>query len=539
MVSREDSILEEKRRRGRVYSGLAMRRTDHIFCWLILWLVLLGAVPSLSTAKEFEGKKIILSIKECIDLALKRNMDIIVERINPRIMEMEIIKEKSAFDPLFTMEVKNNKSINRPTSIISGAGSGTWLGEFLGFEENLEQEGFDFNTSITKKMITGGQCDLRFTNNRFKTNSFYQYSDKTYRSALTFSLRQPLLRSFGFDFNQTRIRIAFNNLDISADELKMKAVAVISELKETYFDVVATMEEMEVREQSLELAKNLLDRNQALVDAGRLAPIAILQAETGVASRKEGLLLAENTLKTAQDHLLKIIDLMDESSGEEKFIFPSDAPAFTEQEIDLNDSYQTAILNRPDFNRAKISLSNQELTFKSAKNQLLPKLDLSASYSLNGTDAHYRENVDSLSDGDTYSWEAGVYLEIPLGNRWAKSFYSQEKMKMRMAEIEFNDFKKKIFLEVKKAIRGVETNRERIKVTRSARILAEKKLKAEEGRFELGRSTTTDLLKFQEELSQAKSNENRALIDYQKSLIHWEAVTGQTFKKNGIEFVAS
>ena len=45
--------------------------------------------------------------------------------------------------------------------------------------------------------------------------------------------------------------------------------------------------------------------------------------------------------------------------------------------------------------------------------------------------------------------------------------------------------------------------------------------------------------RWQEELSQAKSNENRALIDYQKSLIHWEAVTGQTFKKNGIEFVAS
>lgn len=517
---------------------ICLKLADIFFLLMISLLIFPVSAPAINEAKDITKEELVLSLEECIDLALKRNLDIIVEKINPRIQEMEIVKEKAVFDPFLTLELRNSETINRSTSIISGAGRQKWIGRFLGWEDNLEQESFDFNASLAKKIITGGQCELKFTNNRFATNSFYQYNDKTYLSTVTFSLFQPLLRNFGINFNKTKIKIASNNRDISTDDLKLKITVIISELQEIYWDLVATIEELKVRYQSLELARNLLERNNALVEAGRLAPVAILQAETGVASRKEGVLLAKNAAITAQDRLKRTIDLLGDPYQSDTSIVPSETPRFIEKKIDLAESFKTALNNRSDFNQARIALANQRLIFDSAKNQLLPKLDLMASYSMNGTDSGYRRNLDDLSEGDKYSWEAGILLEVPLGNRWAKSQYSQEKMRISMAEIELNDLKKNIFLEVKETAREIETNRERIKVTQSARILAEKKLKAEEERFKLGRSTTTDLLKFQEELSQAKSNENRALIDYQKSLVRWEAATGQSLKKHYIEIAS-
>ena len=229
--------------------------------------------------------------------------------------------------------------------------------------------------------------------------------------------------------------------------------------------------------------------------------------------------------------------MLGKPSRMERPIFPSDKPTFLQRKIDLAESFEIALDNRPDYNQAKTAFTNQELSVNLAKNQSLPKLDLLANYSLNDTGSEYGESTDDLLEGDTYSWEAGVRLEVPLGNRRAKNQYTQEKMKLQMAGMEISNLEKNILLEVRTAVREVEVNRQRIDVTRSARILAEKKLTAEEERFRLGRSTTTDVLEFQEELTLAKSNENRALIDYRKSLSRWEAATGQTLQAHNIEIV--
>ena len=509
------------------------------FSLMIVSLILLVFVPSSNEAIESKKGVWILSLKECIELALKRNLDIISERINPRIQEVEIVKEKAVFDPSLAFETKKNKSVSEPTSILSGAGVEWWIGRFLGWRETLEQESLDFNVGLTEKIPTGGQYELKFINTKFKTSSIYEYYDESYSSSLYISFVQPLLKNFGLNVNRARIRIASNNRDISMGQLKIKVTAVISELQETYWGLVAAIEELEVRRQSLELAQNLLAQNRILVKEGRLPSVATLQAENAVASRKEGVLLAQNAVKDAQDRLKKIVNLMDEPTQEERPILPSDRPHFIEKNTNVADSYELALANRAELNQARIALANQELAFKLAKNQILPKLDILASYRLTGTDPHYRDNINEVFDRDMYSWEAGVVLEIPLGNRLAKSEYSQEKMKLRQAKIKLDSTKKDILLEVRKVVREIETNRERIELTRTARVLAEEKLKAEEERFKLGRSTTTDLLKFQEELSLAKSSENRALVDCRKSLSRWEAATGQTIEENNIEIAST
>ncbi len=107
-------------------------------------------------------------------------------------------------------------------------------------------------------------------------------------------------------------------------------------------------------------------------------------------------------------------------------------------------------------------------------------------------------------------------------------------MERQQIELRLADIEKNIALEVREAIRQVETDFKRIKTTRASRRLAEKKLEAEQAKFEVGISTTKDVLDFQVDLAIARSRESRALIDYNKSLVTLYQSLGTTLEESGV-----
>jgi outer membrane protein TolC len=131
-----------------------------------------------------------------------------------------------------------------------------------------------------------------------------------------------------------------------------------------------------------------------------------------------------------------------------------------------------------------------------------------------------------LDAGGDYSWLVGFKMEIPLGNRWAKNNYDKSSLELKKAETALASLQNKIELEIKEAIRQIETNQQRISATGEARRLSETSLQAEEERMALGMSTSVDVLRVQEELTAAQAGETKALIDYINSLDSLEAATG-------------
>ena len=65
--------------------------------------------------------------------------------------------------------------------------------------------------------------------------------------------------------------------------------------------------------------------------------------------------------------------------------------------------------------------------------------------------------------------------------------------------------------------------------------LAEEKLSAEEKKFEVGLSTSFNVLEFQEDLAEEQSNEIRTIIDYKKSRNRLRQVKAQNLKENNIQ----
>jgi len=90
-------------------------------------------------------------------------------------------------------------------------------------------------------------------------------------------------------------------------------------------------------------------------------------------------------------------------------------------------------------------------------------------------------------------------------------------------------------LEIKNAVRAVQTNYQRVKAYRVARELAENKLKAEEEKFKVGLSTNYFVLQYQRDLANARTMELRAIIDYNLSLAQLNRALGITLKEKNIK----
>ena len=493
-----------------------------IFCFLLCFN---SVEPSSCYGKEVttaEGE-LSLSLGKCIELMLNNNLDLKVEQYNPYLQEKEIIKEKAAFDPLARFSLKDNKMVVSPTTLINGVGP----------NESYEQETIDYEFNLSKKLITGGLGEIKFNTNKYETNSIWQYINPTYHSNLVFSLNQPLLRNFGINLNKSRIIISSNNKDISQTRLRDKTITMITSLQQIYWNLYFSQQILEANKASLQLAKNLMERNKAFVEVGKLPSVEVLRARTGVASREEAVILAENTVDDAEDLLMETLNL----PLRDQIIILVDKPNFKEFSPMKEEVYlQIAFKNRADYEEANIYLKNLKVANKIAKNAMLPILDVQASYGINATKGHYDKSVKGLDSGEDYSWLVGFRMEIPLGNRWAKSNYQKSKLEMEKAETSLKSLERKIELEVKEALREIESSHKRISATKEAQRLAKKNLEAEEERMNLGMSTSVDVLRVQEELTAAKCRATKAIVDCINSLNNFDKVLGKTPETYQIKF---
>ena len=77
---------------------------------------------------------------------------------------------------------------------------------------------------------------------------------------------------------------------------------------------------------------------------------------------------------------------------------------------------------------------------------------------------------------------------------------------------------------MREAGRNVQTNAKRVDATRASRALAEKRLEAEEKKYQAGMTSSFFVLQAQRDLNVARNSELLALVEYAKSVVNFSAV---------------
>jgi len=492
-----------------------------------------------------EDNKIKLPLKSVIVLALKNNLQIAFESLGPKVSETEIDREKSIYDPNVSLQFSKDRRVTQVGNFLSGAGKDT-----------VYQEGYGLEVDVKKKFVTGTSAELKWNATDSTTDFLFQTLVPQYKSELNLSLTQPLLKDFGIDLGKSLIKVANLNFKISRDQFKDRVIDILYQIEQFYWNLYFQMKDLEAREKSLKLAEDLLRQFKIKIEAGTLAPIEIYQAEAEVATRKQDMIIARDLLRDTEDRLKTALNFYEKEQYWDLVIVPADEPRSAVIKEDLMEGVKQAFQYRPDYNQAKMDIEARNIMVKYTKNQVLPRVDLFGTIGTMGLGGrtneealgfmggnggegtfwsrHWDDAVDSMASGDYYNYAIGIKIEFPLGNRFAKSQYSRAKVEAARAATFLKDLENNVINEVREAVRQVDTDLERIDAAKASLRLAEEKLKAEEKKFEVGLSTTHDLLEFQDELARAESREALSRADYEKSLANLARVKGVLLEEHNI-----
>jgi len=512
-----------------------MRMKTSLILVLILTLFL---KPSFSQ----EEKVLSFSLEDCIVKALKDNLTVAVEVYNPDIADASLSQAKEFFLPRLDVGFGNERTENP---------SFWWLEQ----ADVVERTYTDYSASLVQQIPTGGNFSLGLTGYKSDTTAGFQSMNPTYGNTLRFNFTQPLLKGFGFKVSRREIIVARNNLDISVNQFQTVLMDTIYKVQEAYWNLVYSIEDYKVKQQSLQLARDLLAKNKKEVEVGKLAPIEILNAETVVASREADILQAEALTKRNEDVLKDLLYLTEEGAMSAQRIAPMDKPSFIRKDISLDEALKEALEKRPELKMKKKNIATNELNLGVAKNQMLPGLDFQLSYwspGLSGDRIIYGPGdpfpepigkeegspADSLRDAFKLlydNWTIGLTLSIPLSSFTSRADYVRAKMELEKSQFELENIEKQVFLDVKNAVRDIETNAKRVQAYRLARELAEERLEAEVKKLNVGLTTNYFVLQYQEGLARERSLELKSLIDYNLAWARLEKAVGASLEKRNIK----
>jgi len=504
-----------------------------------------------------------LTLREAVRIALKGNYDLQAQSLLPRIAELEVRKVKGVFDTYLTASYTHDYASELTSSQLQGTSANL-----------LKSRRIVSDVGLAKTIDTGARVDLKLDLTRMGSNSAFLVLNPSYTSHLNLSVAQPLLRNGGLAFQRTPIQIAEYRRLTSENQWRGVVADVVLEVVQAYWDLVFAFENLDVRQRSLDLARQLLKENEARVRLGTLAPLDVLQSKTGVSLREEEVLDARSLLENAQDRLKGLLQWDRAPTRSRTWIQPVDPPRDppAREEDLLDQALEAAFRSRPEFLAARKELEAKHLEIRLAENQLLPSLDLTGRIGLNGLagsavestdyfalsqlseferilvglgliepplttsplDGTWRRSFSELVDTDSYQWGVGLRFEMPLENRKAKSEYLQAKLEAYRSLWTLRSLAETITLEVREAWRALETNRDKVRISLATEEFARQQFEAEQKRLALGLSTNYQLLKMEEDLRTAQISTLRAKIEYWKARARFDKAKGSLLETEGI-----
>ena len=470
-----------------------------------------------------------LSLDESVKRALENNNDIAVERYNPELSEQSIRLYRGNYDPLLTSAVSQNSRTSPATNAFAGA-------------TKVDSKTTTYNFGAVQLLRTGGNARLDFTNNRGNTNSVFNTFNPSYNSALNANLSQPFLRNFRIDASRLQLKVAKKNREISDVQFQQTVTNVVASVKDLYYDLLYAIDNLEAQRKSLSLAQKLLDENQIRVKVGTMAPLDVVAAQSEVASREEGVIVAEAALMDAEDAIKSAIFPTNDPAVWALRIVPTDRPTAEPLTVDVEAATKKALDQRTDVMAARKNLENADVNVQYASNQRLPDLSVVAAYGSSGiggtiierqgfggpiirtTPGGYSDALSNVFGRDFPTWTLGLNFSYPIFNRQAAATSARAQISREQTQTSLRRLEMQVASEVRSAGRALETNYKRVESTRAARVLQEQRLDAEQKKFAAGMSTNFVVTQAQRDLALALVAELRAVADYRKSLVNFDRV---------------
>lgn len=475
-----------------------------------------------------------INLEQAVARAVEQNLTVQSARLTPSIAQSQVTAAEAAFDWVLFADLAWT-SVDQPQAVpVIG---GIPIGSGASQSQNV-----DYETGLRKDLTSGGRFTVSQGQGYRDNNSpgVSLFPDPAQSPFVNLQLDQPLLRGFGSDVALAEVRLARNLERDSIYQLKQTLLATTTEAERAYWNLALARHNLQIRQRLLERGLETRDilANRRVFD---VRPAEYADAVATVEQRKANLIRAINTLRDASDQLKAIINDPELTVGGEALLVPADAPVDEPISFSLLDALTAAIDNRPEIQRALLSIQDASIRREVADSLRLPLLDLRAQARFQGLNEDLGEAYEDITEAQFVDLLAGVRFEQPIGNRAGEAGYRRRQLELMQASVDYRAAVQQIVLDVKRALRSVETNYKLIEQTRTARLAAAENLRTLQVLERTTQALSPDFLdlKFrrQESLAASELEEAAALINYQIALAELVAATGTALERNGIRFV--
>jgi len=471
---------------------------------MLSFLLMFGGTSFVFAQEEHRVYK--LSLAEVTNIALENNLDIQMAKYDAFISETSLDTAKSIFDVILDAKISYQNDQRKKISSLSGA-------------KTIDN---DYNIGISKKFSSGTSIEVDMNNNRNWTNSSLVSSALNHNSSLGLSLTQELGKNFFGIKDRSNIDITKLNIENSGYTSLEKIETIISVVKKAYWGLVLQLKKLEIQKNMVNQAKRLYDLNRKKLKNGLVELPEVIASEANYKDRINDLIMEENSVKTKENFLRLLLNIKEDNIT----IKPTDDYHLDIVDQDFTESLKVAFDNRRDYLKAMNTITIKDITLVVEKNSNLPTINLTASLERNGLGDHFKQSVTNIMEEDNINYSVGLTFSLPLENRDAKAKLKKAEYEKAKALITLKLVERIITIEISDQVRDCNIYKEFALNSIDIANLQAQKLKEEEKRFNLGRSDTDSLIRYQEDVIRAKQSSVLAQYQFYSALVDLEFKKG-------------
>ena len=508
-----------------------------------------------------------LSLQDAIRLALEQNNDIKQSETDVKIAEFTLRRARGAYDPNFTSENYYQYSKTPTASSLQGGNSVT-------------EKGFYSNTGVTGKTPRfGGNYSATFSNSRTTSDSAINSLNPQYPSSLTLEYTQPLWRGLRIDETRRDIQVAKKNVSLSDAQFRERVIQTITDIETAYWNLVYSMKNLQVQESGVRDAQAQFESNQRQVEQGTIAPIDTVQAENQVVTLQQQVYRAKEQVTQYENALKTLILPNRENPNWTRTITPTSEIELDVPRISLTEAVASALENRPELAQIKTNQEINQINTRFYKDRAKPQIDLTGSYTAqglagrtttggvslfdnsaltdrvnqlsalnnlpplpvttttntdNGLSGGYFNSLGGLFANRYPSFQAGLRITLPIGNRQAKADLGSSLAEGNKLEYQLAQQKQDVEREIRNALESVGATEQRWKLAIKARELSQNLYASERRQLIAGTSTTYLVLERQITLVNAQAAEVQAQTDLNKAISTLQRAVGTSLTDTGV-----
>ena len=324
----------------------------------------------------------------------------------------------------------------------------------------------------------------------------------------------------------------FKSVARHARDRQMQIVA--NEVVEAYYRALLAEERARVVKQRVERTERTLEEISVQVAQGVTAKYQRLSAEVDLSNAKTELIDARNQAELARESLKNTLGLSPdapirlagslEATADDRYL-----------QVSRTRAVDRAMNQRPDLERARLNVELEQIRRKTTRSQYLPRVSAVANFNYSGrvpddrtvvnttnpqdpTDPFFYEQSTRDFFDDSY-WNPSISVGLNLSWNLFNGFQTtarmqQDAISIQQAEVQLERLQRGVELEVSRAMRTLETARERIQSQQQTLQVAETNYEYTAERVEEGVSSQVELRQASDQLDQTRLNYLNAVFDY-------------------------